>query len=100
MTMSDVIRRRNLPHWDVPGAAYFVTTCLEGSIPARGLLEVEQFREQLRRQPRPRNVSAEQWRIQCWKRCFVRIERWLDDAPARRDLEMPALAQEVVKSMY
>jgi len=26
------LRRRRLPHWDVPDAAYFVTTCLEGSM--------------------------------------------------------------------
>jgi hypothetical protein len=36
MHTSEVIRRRRLPHWDVPTAAYFVTTCLEGSIPPKG----------------------------------------------------------------
>ena len=36
MQSSEIIRRRNLPHWDVPTAAYFVTVCLDDSIPARG----------------------------------------------------------------
>ena len=39
----EIVRRRHLPHWDVPGAAYFVTTCLDGSIPARGLLEIARY---------------------------------------------------------
>ncbi|MFM7207975.1 MAG: REP-associated tyrosine transposase [Planctomycetaceae bacterium] len=33
-------RRRNLPHWHVSGATYFVTACLAGSLPARGTLAV------------------------------------------------------------
>jgi putative transposase len=31
-------RRRRLPHYDVAGATYFITACLAGSLPARGLL--------------------------------------------------------------
>ena len=42
----EIIRRRQLPHWDMPGAPYFVTTCLEGSIPARGLLEIVRYRDE------------------------------------------------------
>jgi hypothetical protein len=53
MPAFEVIRRRNLPHWDVPTAAYFVTTCLKGSIPARGLLDLESYREELARRARP-----------------------------------------------
>jgi len=38
--MKEMFRRRRLPHWDVPGATYFITSCLEGSIPAQGLLDL------------------------------------------------------------
>ena len=41
------IRWRHLPHWDVAGATYFVTSCLEGSIPAEGLLDIDRFRSGL-----------------------------------------------------
>ena len=44
----EIIRYRHLPHWDVPGAPYFVTTCLDVSIPAQGLLDAAQFRAELR----------------------------------------------------
>src|SRR5260370_1396212 len=44
---SEVFRRRNLPHWDVPGAAYFLTTCLHGSIPAEGRLDIQRYLEKL-----------------------------------------------------
>jgi hypothetical protein len=39
--MNATVRVRHLPHWDVPGATYFVTTCLAGSIPAQGFLDLE-----------------------------------------------------------
>jgi len=32
--MEEMFRRRHLPHWDYPGATYFITACLDGSIPA------------------------------------------------------------------
>src|SRR5262249_44489845 len=83
----EVIRRRHLPHWDVPGATYFVTTCLHGSIPAQGLLEVARFREKLQGRPRPKTMTEQQWQTQCWKLVFVEVERWLDTTPANHALE-------------
>lgn len=59
--------RRRLPHWDMPGAAYFVTTCLDGSIPARGLLDIERFALDLRKTPKPDGCDDEDWRIHHWK---------------------------------
>ncbi|HEV3204293.1 MAG TPA: hypothetical protein VGY77_07920, partial [Gemmataceae bacterium] len=63
MHSSEVIRRRNLPHWDVPTAAYFVTTCLEGSIPARGLLDLKSYRSQLEQRPRPSDQTEQEWSV-------------------------------------
>jgi type I restriction enzyme R subunit len=95
----EIVRRRDLPHWDVPGAAYFVTTCLHGSLPAQGLLDVAQFRAELRNHPRPRDVTAADWRTRQWKREFARLDRWLDLQPACRVLEDARLAQAVVNAM-
>lgn len=39
-TMDEKFRRRHLPHWDMPGATYFITSCLDSSIPAEGLLDI------------------------------------------------------------
>ena len=96
----EVIRRRDLPHWDVPGATYFITTCLEGSIPAQGLLDISRFRKDLSRRARPKEMAAEAWRCHCGKLGFVRVETWLDGQPARRDLENPRLARIVVESLF
>ena len=38
---SERFRRRDLPHWDLHGATYFVTSCLAGSIPALGRLPIK-----------------------------------------------------------
>jgi REP element-mobilizing transposase RayT len=55
-------RRRLLPHYDVRGGVYFITACLAGSLPARGLL---------------RNAAPS-------LEAFNRHDDWLDDhAPVR-----------------
>ncbi len=97
--MKPQFRKRRLPHWDLPGAMYFVTTCLAGSIPAEGLLDVRDLRTQLDRQPRPEQLSEDDWRRKKWKQTFARTDEWLDNRPVVRHLEDKRLAVEVVKSM-
>ena len=82
MHTSELIRRRRLPHWDVPTAAYFVTTCLDGSIPAQGLLDLQDFRTDLERRPRPAGLKEEEWQLTKWKLAFARTDQWLDRAAA------------------
>jgi type I restriction enzyme R subunit len=96
MNETELIRRRDLPHWDVPGATYFVTACLEGSIPAQGLLDLDGYRAELRKRPRPRGTHEAEWKRTLWKLEFVRVERWLDQEPAVRHLSDPALAEIVM----
>lgn len=93
------IRRRNLPHWDVPNATYFLTTCLDGSIPAQGLLSLQQARMERKRRAKPAHLSAKDWQLLHWKWDFKDMEQWLDFTPARRDLEQPALAQLIVNAL-
>src|SRR5205823_6055893 len=100
MQPSQMIRRRNLPHWDVADAPCFLTTCLEGSIPAQGLLDIRQFRDELGRRPRPANLSEADWKLQRWKRAFARTDDWLDRALAVRHLADERLAQIVVRTMF
>jgi putative transposase len=96
----DLFRRRHLPHWDVPGAAYFVTACLDGSIPARGLLDIAEFTEQLRHRFQPAQLAKEEWEARLWKLAFARVDSWLDKDPANRALADPQLAKTVVDAMY
>ena len=93
MKETEVIRRRDLPHWDVPGATYFVTSCLHGSIPAQGLLDLEKYRQELQQQPRQSGTSESAWHTILWKLEFARVDQWLDREPAVRHLSDPSLAR-------
>lgn len=95
--MQEMFRRRHLPHWDLPGAVYFVTACLEGSIPAQGLLSVRDLERRLVAD-RPRDASPD-WEDAVWKRVFVVRERWLDCNPAVSHLQQPELARIVANAL-
>jgi putative transposase len=91
------IRTRRLPHWDLPGATYFVTTCLAGSIPAKGLLEIAQLRAALVSR---RSECAETPETERWKRVFSASDCWLDEHPAVQHLSKPDLATIVADACY
>lgn len=100
MNPHESFRRRHLPHWDVPGATYFVTACLHGSIPAQGLLDVQGYAAELDRRPRPAGMSEDGWRTHKWKLTFARTEDWLDRRPGVRHLADSRLAEVVVDAVY
>src|SRR5262249_42284190 len=99
MEPEGVFRRRRLPHWDVPGATYFVTTCLAGSIPTLGLLDINNERERLDRLSRPDNISAHEWDTRRAKLLFTRTDEWLDQRPGVRWLQDERLAKILVESI-
>ena len=99
MANTEVFRRRHLPHWDMPGATYFVTACLHGSIPAQGLLDIQAYKTELARRPCPAEIIEADWAVRLWKLEFVRLETWLDQTPAIRHLANPEFAAAVVKSL-
>jgi putative transposase len=78
--MKTIIRHRHLPHWDVPGATYFITSCLG-------------------RDP-PVGVSAADWELQREKLIFARTDHWLDSESAVRHLADSQLARIVIASMF
>jgi putative transposase len=96
MPFEETFRRRNLPHWEIPGATYFITSCLEGSIPARGLLDTESYVTTLDSQKRPPEMTLRAWESRRWKLIFARLDRWLDREPAARHLDDPVLARKVM----
>jgi len=98
--MEEKFRRRRLPHWDQPGATYFITACLAGSIPAEGLLDLAEYRDDLSKRKRPADISEADWKIQCWKKVFARWDGWLDEHPSVRHLADPELATVVTDSFY
>lgn len=85
-------RRRHLPHYDVNGSTYFVTACLAGSIPARGLLGLRKQTEEIARRRCPAGVSPEEWRSKGQAEAFELSEDWLDERPAAKWLKDRRLA--------
>ena len=96
--MLERIRRRMLPHWDVPDAAYFVTSCLDGSLSANGKLDIANYRRELEQRTVPPNTTKAEWKIIRGKLVFARLDRWLDEAPAVRWLERADLANLIMQS--
>ena len=100
MSPEPIFRQRRLPHWDFPGAAYFVTGCLEGSIPARGLLTLREYRQELGSTPRPEGLTDDEWDTRKHKLLFARFDDIIDRQPGVRFLEDRRLAREVRESLY
>jgi REP element-mobilizing transposase RayT len=98
--MDGLFRRRRLPHWDVEDGTYFVTSCLEGSIPAQGLVELYCYRDNLESLPKPPDLSEEEWEDRRAKLVFARFDDLIDRQPAVRHLEVPALAAVVRDAFY
>lgn len=98
--MLGIFRRRRLPHWDVPDATYFVTTCLAGSIPAKGLSEIRDYRLALDKRSKPTTMSEVEWEITKQKLVFAKWDEWLDGKPNIRHFDVPAVAAAVRRSIY
>lgn len=98
--MEGLIRRRRLPHWDVEDGTYFVTTCLAGSIPARGLVELYRYRDELEAREKPAHRSEEEWELDKHKLVFARFDQLIDLEPAVKHLSNPAAADIVRDSLY
>lgn len=95
----ELFRHRDLPHWDVPGATYFVTCCLDGSIPARGLVDLRRYEDRLRSQDAPPNLAVNEVELHRWKLAFARMDWWLDREPAACHLKDPRLASSVMDAI-
>ncbi len=98
--LEGLFRRRRLPHWDVEDGIYFVTTCLEESIPAQGLLGLRQYREDLDNRPKPEDVPEEEWQLRLHKLMFARFDEEIDLRPAVRHLAHSELAAVVRDGLY
>lgn len=88
-------RRRHLPHYDVAGGTYFVTTCLAGSIPTVGLASLRRQAEIRSRAPRPAGLTPAAWKRVNGLESFAASEQWLDRHPAVRWLADGRLAAAV-----
>src|SRR5690606_27574370 len=96
--LADVrITRHNLPHWDQPGATYFVTFRLGDSLPAT-LLAAWKTERDAWLKARHAPLSAEDEHE--YHRLFsARIDQWLDDGHGACILRHPQASDRVVEAL-
>jgi len=92
-------RRRNLPHWEVDGATYFVTFRLAGSLPAHIAQQWRDVRARAREEELD-GAESEDERRQRSRLMATKFDRQLDRAEhGPRFLEQPSIASLVVEAI-
>ncbi len=91
------ITRNHLPHWQQPGATYFITFRMADSLPAKLFQELEEARLRwMRIHPSPLGPEDEAE----YDRLFsARIDQWLDDGHGSCVLRQPELRDSVVEAL-
>lgn len=95
--------RRNLPHYHLPDATYFITIRLAGSLPVAVAmrLEEEYEKEQRRLAGRLSGDALREARYKAQKRHFARVDSLLDQARhGPRWLAQPECAAIVVQTVH
>lgn len=96
----EIITRRHLPHWYVPGAVHFVTFRLVGTLPGVVLADMKQLQEQLlKKEPIP-GVSKSDNQTRIHKQLFAIYDQYLDDNSDIDWLKDPQIAAKVRSSLY
>ncbi|MBI3821990.1 MAG: hypothetical protein HY289_04835 [Planctomycetes bacterium] len=96
----EIITRRRLPHWYVPGAAHFITYRLAGTLPVAVLEEMRERKERLRQQGPPAGISPVLFRERLHKKFFAEYDRYLDRPSAIDWLAKPEVAAMVRGNLY
>ena len=99
MNENGIFRRRDLPHIDVEDKPYFLTGCLDGSLPAAGLKRIRQYRLELDQRKPPEELSEKEWELLKNKLVFKLADRLLDHQAAVTHLKDERLA-EIVQNAF
>ena len=100
MTDREIITRRNLPHWYVPGAVHFVTYRLAGTIPVAVLVELRERREARKKEKPAPGVPPAQHRDRLHRRFFAAYDQYLDQHRDVGWLAKPAVAALIRSNLY
>jgi REP element-mobilizing transposase RayT len=80
MHMADTFYRRNLPHWQPPGATFFITWRLFGSLPREALDRLEANKLLLEREIARADATQDERKIHHFKKQFALYDSLLDYA--------------------
>ncbi|EMI46808.1 transposase [Rhodopirellula sp. SWK7] len=92
------LHRRSLPHWFKPGAAYFVTYRLSGTLPVSVVEELKATKDRLLK-ARWRRPFLEH-RRHAHKVLFSQYDKYLDQASAIEWLRDPAVASMIRQNLF
>ncbi len=96
MTVSkQIITRRCLPHWYVPGASHFVTYRLNGSLSTAALRQLRTKKEAL-----TAASPKEQSRVLAHKQLFALYDSLLDEQNGLAWLADPRIASMIRENLY
>jgi len=99
MSAKEIITRRRLPHWYVPGAAHFITYRLHGSLPQHVIDQLKDRKAEFMNQLRcGRQDSANKERAH--KQLFAMYDSFLDRSQDARYLADPRVAAIVRSNLY
>jgi putative transposase len=96
--------KRKLPHWQPPGATFFITWRLFGSLPQAALEELEAARRRLQREAEQAGETEDQREARHFKQFFASLDNLLDqvvDGPDwLRNEDIAALIEEALLQRY
>jgi len=99
--MAKIFYRRNLPHWQPPGATIFFTWRLYGSLPKEAHERLREEREQLKRSPLHRAGTGRERAVRRDKIIFARYDDILGPANyGPHWLAEPSIAQLMVDAFF
>ncbi len=76
--MVEILTRRNLPHWYRPGASFFVTYRLAGTLPPEALERLRTVRERFQKENPAAGETRPQQRVRIHKQWFAAYDELLD----------------------
>jgi REP element-mobilizing transposase RayT len=71
--------RRNLPHWQINGAEYFITIRLINSLPKEVILDIQERRREFQRKTLKEGRSNHDLKQRLERKLFKKFEQYLDN---------------------
>jgi len=100
MPAKEVLTRRNLPHWYVPGAVHFLTYRLAGTIPSEALNKMRKEKDKSLEISAPPGTSESEHREKAHKQFFAKYDSYLDTNTTIDWLSKPKIAAAVRENLY
>lgn len=101
VSTSKVFYRRNLPHWHPPGATFFLTWRLQGTLPESTRKHLEHQKKRLRKKLKNTDLNRRERSVRVEKKMFELIDQTLHKNRDQVDwLARDRIAETVIQSLF